>query len=59
VKAGLESQSLLQDGDQDVNSHGNPDLSFDGILLAPVRNDSKNAGKTTARCAGFVGGAHC
>ena len=29
---GIHGQSLLEDGDQHINRHDNPDLSFHGIL---------------------------
>ena len=37
MKTRLQRQTLLQDGDEDVNRHGNPNLSFDGILAISVK----------------------
>ena len=32
MEGGVEAQLLLDDGDQDVGSHGAPDLRFHGVL---------------------------
>ena len=37
MKTRLQRQTLLQDGDEDVNRHRNPTLSFDGILAISVK----------------------
>jgi hypothetical protein len=37
VKARLQRQALLQDGDKDVDGHRNPDLSFNGVLAISVK----------------------
>ena len=32
VEAGVEIEALFEDGDKQVDRHGDPDLSFDGVL---------------------------
>ena len=36
VKSGPKKQAFFEDGDQDIDGDGNPDLSFDGVLRGPV-----------------------